>query len=229
MNSLPASQRGAGAGMSATFQNSAMVLSIGVFFTLIIIGLSASLPHSLYAGLVAQGVPRAAALQVSHLPPVSSLFAAFLGYNPIHILLGPVLPHLSHAHAAYLTGRSFFPRLIAPPFMNGLHTAFDFAILACVLAAVASWLRGPKFIYSDAADSPVAAAAASPGTAASPDGASPVAADSPDGANAPSPTDSPGPATPAERRLPEVGERDKPWELRGDRLIVEGRVAALAD
>ncbi|MGH9304018.1 MAG: MFS transporter, partial [Acidimicrobiales bacterium] len=149
MNSLPPSQRGAGAGMSATFQNSAMVLSIGIFFTLIIIGLSGALPHSLYNGLVGQGVPKQAAVRISHLPPVSSLFAAFLGFNPMKTLLGPLLPHMSHAHVAFLTGRSFFPKLIAPPFMKGLHTAFDFAIGACVLAAVASWLRGGKFIYQE--------------------------------------------------------------------------------
>ncbi|MGH9074683.1 MAG: MFS transporter, partial [Acidimicrobiales bacterium] len=149
MNSLPAGQRGAGAGMSATFQNSAMVLSIGIFFTLIIIGLSATLPHALYHGLVSQGVPAAAATRVSHLPPVGSLFAAFLGYNPMGTLLGPVLPHLSHAQAAYLTGRSFFPQLISPPFMTGLREAFDFAVAACVLAAIASWLRGGKYIYRD--------------------------------------------------------------------------------
>ncbi|MGH9066602.1 MAG: MFS transporter, partial [Acidimicrobiales bacterium] len=162
MNSLPASQRGAGAGMSATFQNSSMVLSIGIFFTLIIIGLSATLPHSLYAGLISQGVPKADALRVSHLPPVSSLFAAFLGYNPMQTLLGPLLPHLSHAHAAYLTGRSFFPHLIAPPFMKGLRTALDFAIVACLLAAVASWLRGGKFIYRDPDETAVVEAATRP-------------------------------------------------------------------
>ncbi|MGH9108091.1 MAG: MFS transporter [Acidimicrobiales bacterium] len=149
MNSLPASQRGAGAGMSATFQNSSMVLSIGIFFTLIIIGLSSGLPHALFSGLVHQGVPRADAARISHLPPVSSLFAAFLGYNPMQTLLASVLPHLSHAHAVYLTGRSFFPSLIAPPFMKGLRTALDFAMVACVLSAIASWLRGGKFIYQE--------------------------------------------------------------------------------
>ncbi|MGH9055031.1 MAG: MFS transporter [Acidimicrobiales bacterium] len=149
MNSLPAKQRGAGSGMSATFQNSAMVLSIGIFFTLIIIGLSAGLPHSLYSGLTAQGVPPADAARVSHLPPVSSLFAAFLGYNPMQTLLGPLLPHLSHAHAAYLTGRSFFPHLIAPPFMKGLREALDFAVAACVLAAIASWLAGGKYVHQE--------------------------------------------------------------------------------
>ncbi len=149
MNSLPPAQRGAGAGMSATFQNSAMVLSIGVFFTLIIIGLSASLPQSLYTGLTAQGVPAADATRISHLPAVSSLFAAFLGYNPMQTLLGPVLGHLSHARAAFLTGHSFFPHLIAKPFMAGLRTALDFAVVASVLAAVASWLRGTRYVHSE--------------------------------------------------------------------------------
>ncbi len=149
MNSLPAGQRGAGGGMAATFQNSAMVLSIGIFFTLIIIGLSSSLPQTLYGGLVAQGVPHADASRISHLPAVSSLFAAFLGYNPMQTLLAPVLPHLSPAHAHFLTGHSFFPHLIAPPFMHGLREAFDFALVASLLAGIASWLRGGKFVYRD--------------------------------------------------------------------------------
>src|SRR6201999_1437562 len=102
MNSLPRRQRGAGSGMTATFQNAAMVLSIGIFFTLIIVGLSAHLPSTLYSGLRAQGVPAATAASVSQLPPTSTLFAAFLGYNPMQTLLGPVLGHLPHASAAYL-------------------------------------------------------------------------------------------------------------------------------
>jgi MFS family permease len=146
MNSLPANQRGAGAGMSGTFNSSAQVLSIGIFFTLMILGLAATLPSALYHGLTAQGVGAATALRVSHLPPVGSLFAAFLGYNPIQTLLGPgVLSHLSPATAHYLTGRSFFPHLISSPFGRGLTEAFYFAAGACGLGAVASLLRGGKY------------------------------------------------------------------------------------
>jgi MFS family permease len=149
MNSLPPRQRGAGAGMTATFQNSAMVLSIGIFFTLIIVGLSSRLPATLYGGLTAHGVPAATATGISHLPPTSALFAAFLGYNPMQTLLGPALGHLPHATAAYLTGRSFFPMLISAPFMDGLRAAFDFAAAACAVAAIASWLRGGKYYYTE--------------------------------------------------------------------------------
>ncbi len=149
MNSLPPGQRGAGAGMAATFQNSASVLSIGIFFTLIVVGLSASLPHALYHGLLAQGIPAAYATRVAHLPAVGSLFAAFLGYNPIGTLLGPLLPHLSHARVAYLTGRAFFPQLISPAFMSGLRAALDFAAAACLLAGVASALRGGRYIHQE--------------------------------------------------------------------------------
>ncbi|MHB1497779.1 MAG: MFS transporter [Acidimicrobiales bacterium] len=149
MNSLPARQRGAGAGMTATFQNSAMVLSIGIFFTLIIAGLSGHLPTTMYHGLVAQGVPKATASRVSHLPPTSALFAAFLGYNPIRTLLGGALAHVGSAKAAYLTGRTFFPGLISPPFMTGLRVAFDFAAAACAVAGVASWFRGGKYHHTD--------------------------------------------------------------------------------
>ena len=150
MNSLPASRRGAGAGMSGTFNSSAQVLSIGIFFTLMILGLAATLPSALYHGLITQGVGPATALRVSHLPPVGSLFAAFLGYNPMQILLGPsTLSHLPPATAHYLTSRAFFPQLIAAPFAHGLAEAFSFAAGVCALGAVASLLRGGKFHYQE--------------------------------------------------------------------------------
>ncbi len=155
MNSLPPDDRGAGAGMLSTFQNSAQVLSIGVFFSLMIVGLSSVLPTSMYQGLVHQGVPSHVARQVSHLPPVSTLFAALLGYNPIQHLLGPsVLAHLPPGRASVLEGRSFFPNLISAPFRNGLHTAFDFAIGACLVAAAASWMRGGRYVHEDGSIGP---------------------------------------------------------------------------
>jgi MFS family permease len=143
MNSLPGNARGVGAGMTATFQNAAMVLSIGIFFSLIIAGLSAHLPDALGAGLTAHGVPAPAAQQVAHLPAVAVLFAAFLGYNPISTLLGPVLGHLPAGQVQFLTGRSFFPSLISGPFSDGLAVAFGFAIAACLIGAVASLLCSP--------------------------------------------------------------------------------------
>ena len=145
MNSLPSSDRGAGGGMNQTFQNSAQVLSIGIFFTLMILGLASSLPHTMAAGLEAHGVPTARALQAAHQPPVSILFAAFLGYNPIQHLVGnAALSGLTAPNHALLIGRSFFPRLISPPFRTGLHEAFAFAIVACLVAALASFFRGGK-------------------------------------------------------------------------------------
>jgi MFS family permease len=148
MNSLPPDQRGAGAGMAATFMNSAMVLSIGIFFSLIIVGLAGTLPGVLYHGLAAHGVPRAYAARVAHLPPVGSLFAAFLGYNPVGTLLHPVLGHMAPAKAAFLTGHRFFPMLVSHPFAQGIHEAFYFAAGCCVVAAIASWLRGAKYIHA---------------------------------------------------------------------------------
>ena len=147
MNSLPPERRGVGAGMSATFQNSAMVLSIGVFFTLIILGLAGSLPGALSHGLIAQGLPRADAARIAGLPPVSIMFAALLGYNPVQTLLGPAISKLSPSHAAFLTGHRFFPSLISAPFEHGLAIAFDFAIAACLVAALASLLRGKKYVH----------------------------------------------------------------------------------
>jgi len=161
MNSLPPQHRGVGSGMNSTFQNSAQVLSIGVFFTLMIVGLSATLPGTLYHGLVAHGVPASVANTVAHLPPVSTLFSAFLGYNPVQHLVGPaILARLPAHQAAVLTGRSFFPALISGPFASGLHTAFDFAIGACLAAAGMSWLRGGKYHYREEAEPTVPAKAA---------------------------------------------------------------------
>ena len=150
MNSLPARDRGAGGGMNSTFQNSAQVLSIGIFFTLMINGLSATLSTTLTQGLMAHGVPHAVAQHVANLPPVSILFAAFLGYNPIQTLVGPqVLDHLSAADRATLTGHSFFSNLISAPFHSGLTEAFIFAAIVCLIAAATSWSRGARFVDQD--------------------------------------------------------------------------------
>src|ERR1700761_5790392 len=144
MNAVPANQRGAAGGMIATFMNTAFVLSIGIFFSLIVVGLSGHLPNALSSGLIAQGIPASAAHTISHLPPIGVLFAAFLGYNPMQQLLGPLLSHLPSAHAAYVAGREFFPHLITNPFHDGLGVAFAFAIAANVGAAIASAMTGRR-------------------------------------------------------------------------------------
>ncbi|MFF2628475.1 MFS transporter [Kitasatospora griseola] len=143
MSSVPAADRGAASGMRATFQNAGMVLSIGVFFSLMVAGLAGSLPGTLSSGLTAQGVSPADAHAVAGLPPVGTLFAAFLGYNPVRELLGPhVLSALPASNAQTLTGREFFPHLISGPFHDGLMVVFSLAIAMSLVAAVASLLRG---------------------------------------------------------------------------------------
>ena len=151
MNSVPARQRGAASGMLATFQNSGFVLSIGIFFSLMIAGLAATLPTALTHGLTAQGVPLAVAAKIGHTPPVASLFAAFLGYNPIRQLLGPtgVLSHLPPSHVALLTGKTFFPQLISAPFHHGLVLVFSMAMGLLVVAAIASAFRGGRYVYEE--------------------------------------------------------------------------------
>jgi MFS family permease len=143
MNSLPPEHRGVGSGMNSTFQNSGQVVSIGIFFTLMIIGLSGTLPHALFVGLTGQGVSPAVARHVSTLPPVTTLFASFLGYNPMMHLLGAhVISTLSPAARTTIVGRKFFPMMIQKAFVAGLHPALDFATIVCALAAVTSWMRG---------------------------------------------------------------------------------------
>jgi MFS family permease len=146
MGSVPPERRGAASGMRATFQNSGTSLSIGVFFSLMIIGLASTLPHTLSAGLQAQGVPSGVAANVASLPPVSTLFAAFLGQNPIAHLLAPsgALKTIPAHNASILTGNEFFPRLISGPFHHGLTIVFATAAAMALVAAAASLLRGGK-------------------------------------------------------------------------------------
>ncbi len=145
MSSVPPSQRGVASGMRATFQNSASLVSIGLFFTVVTLGLSATLPTTLYSGLTTNGVPSHAATQIAHLPPTAALFGAFLGYNPIQQLLPPpVLAGLSSTNRATLLGKQFFPHLISAPFMDGLHATFYISAALCVIAAIASFLRGKR-------------------------------------------------------------------------------------
>jgi MFS family permease len=142
MNSLPEHQRGAGSGMLNTFQNSAAVLSIGFFFTVITIGLASKLPQALVKGLTAQGVPAAAATAASHVPPIGSLFAAFLGINPLKEILSPSVLASHSVHGTILLSRGFFPNLISGPFAHGLRLAFLLAAIFCFVGAIFSWLRG---------------------------------------------------------------------------------------
>ena len=149
MNSVPANQRGAASGMTGTFQNAGNSLSIGIFFSLMIAGLASTLPNALRSGLTAHGVGAIVANQVAATPPVGSLFAAFLGYNPIETILGPtgVLKSLSSSNAAALTGKTFFPQLIADPFHAGLVIVFIAAAAMSVIGAIASLTAGGKYIH----------------------------------------------------------------------------------
>jgi MFS family permease len=149
--SVPANQRGAASGMTGTFQNAGNSLSIGIFFSLMIQGLSTSLPLALKTGLTAHGVSDAVANGVAATPPVGSLFAAFLGYNPIASLLGPtgVLDKLPAADSAALTGKEFFPALISQPFHDGLVIVFVAAGIMSLIGAIASAASGGKYVHSD--------------------------------------------------------------------------------
>jgi MFS family permease len=150
MNSVPPGYRGAASGMRATFQNTGMPLSIGVFFTLMIGGLSANVPGTMYRGLTANHVAPGIATSLSHLPAVGYLFAAFLGYNPLGTLLGPkVLGALPPADAGRLVSTSFFPSLIAGPFHDGVVVVSIFSIVIFLVAAAASWLRGGRYVHDE--------------------------------------------------------------------------------
>jgi EmrB/QacA subfamily drug resistance transporter len=185
MSAVPARHRGSASGMRSTFQNSGMALSIGIFFSLMIAGLASSLPKALTSGLTAQGVPASVASQVSHLPPVSTMFAALLGYNPVRNLLAPsgILAKLPAHSVAVLTGKQFFPHLIAQAFHHGLVIVFTAAAIMSFTGAMVSLLRGKQFYYDDGDGRPAVTVTPAPAPAAI-------------GLNAPSPTSANGDSAP---------------------------------
>jgi EmrB/QacA subfamily drug resistance transporter len=148
MNSVPSDQRGAASGMNATALNASSVISMAAFFSIVTLGLAAALPSTLSVGLIQAGLPASVANQIAHLPPISALFAAFLGYNPMATLIPATALHqLSAAAQANLLGKSFFPNLISAPFMVGLHAAFYISAALCLVAAIASLMRGKPYVY----------------------------------------------------------------------------------
>ena len=151
MSSVPADQRGAASGMRSTAQNSGQLVSIGLFFSIVTIGLASALSSTLFNGLSRAGVPVTVASSIAHLPPTAALFAAFLGYNPMATLLPPSVLHaLPRGEQAHLLGHSFFPNLISPPFMIGLHGVFYLSAAMCLVAALVSFLRGKRSINRQA-------------------------------------------------------------------------------
>ena len=151
MISVPARNRGVASGMRATCQMLGMPLSIGIFFSLMVAGLTTHVPGAMFGGLTAQHVPAQVATPLSHMPPTGYLFAAFLGFNPLKELLGPhVLGALPLANAHALVSKAFFPSLIAAPFKDGIVYVLVFEAVMCLVAALASWMRGGKFVHEEA-------------------------------------------------------------------------------
>jgi MFS family permease len=157
MNAVPAGERGQASGVRATTMNAGQVLSIGVFFTLMIIGLAWSLPQVMQSQLIANGLPQAVAVEVAGAPPVASLFAAFLGYNPMGELVPAAALHaLTPDQLATVTGTRFFPELLSGPFMVGIKIAFSISLLLYLCAALASWLGGSTAKQEDAEEASIA-------------------------------------------------------------------------
>jgi hypothetical protein len=150
MNSVPARHRGVSSGMRATLINAGMPLSIGIFFSFMILGMNSTVPLTMFSGLVQHGMPGAIAQRLAGAPALMYLFAAFLGYNPLGTLIpSQVLQALPPTQAAVITSRTFFPQLISDAFHHGLVEVFIFSIVMCLIAAGASWLRGGRYIYQE--------------------------------------------------------------------------------
>jgi EmrB/QacA subfamily drug resistance transporter len=150
MNAVPPDQRGASSGMRSTFQNTGTALSMALYFTIMIMGLSRHLPEVLGRALIGAGVPTDVAQQVAGMPPTSALFAAFLGYNPMESLMpASAMSALPQATQQTLTGTTFFPEAIAPAVMSSLHLAFYVSAGLSLVAAVISFFRGGRYVYGE--------------------------------------------------------------------------------
>ncbi|XDL52540.1 MFS transporter [Alicyclobacillus fastidiosus] len=149
MNALPAQYRGVGSGMRSTFTNAGSMLSMGLFFSIMIAGLAQKLPEAMQSGLTQHGVPLAGAVKVAQLPPTSSLFAALLGYNPLQNLLQQfgILQQMPASQAKYVVGSTFFPSLIGSPFMHGLSLAFTVSLVMSLVGAIVSIFRGKRYVH----------------------------------------------------------------------------------
>jgi len=153
MNSVPPEHRGAASGMRVTLQNTGQTISLAIFFTVIVAGLSSSLPTALSGAMTSAGVPQLAGA-FSAISPTSALFSAFLGYNPIQSILAN--PQLASAVAqiprstlTYLEGQTFFPNTIAPSFISALDLSFYIGAALSLAAALASLLRGEAYIHEE--------------------------------------------------------------------------------
>ncbi|WP_018335457.1 MFS transporter [Actinomycetospora chiangmaiensis] len=224
MNSLPADQRGAGSGMMSTLQNSGMALSIGIFFSMLIAGLASSMPAALLGGLTAQNVPLPVAQQVAALPPVGTLFAAFLGYNPMAEILGPqVLGALPPGNAATLVGKQFFPNLVTGAFHDGLVVVFAVAIAVSLVGAIASLFRGGKYVHGQDAVEPAEGDPAGPALPApTVSHAAPAAVDTDDTADTAEFATAGAPATPRGSDASSLSSGDR--NTTGSAAVLTGRV-----
>ena len=153
MNAAPPRYRGVASGMRATFLNGGMMMSMGIFFSIVITSLSGHLPSAMAQGLTHYRLSGALVRGISGLPPTAALFAAMLGYNPMASLIPPAaLQALPASQAAQIVGREFFPNLISAPFMLALRAVFIFALVMSVIAAFASLFSGKKHIHEEEKD-----------------------------------------------------------------------------
>ena len=157
MNSVPPERRGVASGMRSVMTSMANTVSIALYFSILLSGFESGLPHALYTSLMAAGFPQQVAEEVARMPPTAALFAAFLGYNPMKVVLeslgsyGAALARADPSGVSEVLSNTWFPRVIAPPFMEGFRLTLAVSAGLVVAAAVASALRGRHAVHERAA------------------------------------------------------------------------------
>jgi len=149
MNSVPPGDRGVSSGMMSTLMNSGFVLSMGMFFTIIVVGLTNAFPAALTSSLAAANASQLAPA-LSSIPPTGALFAAFLGYNPVQAILAGLSPAILATVApvtiALLTGSTWFPTMLAGAFMPSVALSFYIGAGISFVAALLCAMRGERYV-----------------------------------------------------------------------------------
>lgn len=149
MNSVPAQDRGVASGMQYTIMNTAFTISMGIFFTIVIVGISQRFPEEITSSFTSIGASQLAPL-FNQIPPTGALFSAFLGYNPVGTMLQSLpqqtINMIPQQIITTITGTTWFPKTLANAFMPSLQMAFYIGAVMSAIAAIFSAFRGEKFI-----------------------------------------------------------------------------------
>ncbi len=148
MSSVPPESRGSASGMLTTMRNVGTTASMGIFFTILILGLTSILPGTIFSGLTTAGLGSSLSKTISsQIPPTDAIFSALLGISPmkeiVSLLPSSVSSGIPTSVISTITARTWFPGVFAPAFMSSLRIVFYSAFAITLTGAALSLFREP--------------------------------------------------------------------------------------